>query len=52
MRPMTDLLFTQSSEDAINAASLKNYEQAKKIFDIGNGVNTIQFDPSVAYHPR
>ena len=48
MRPMTDLLFTQSSEDAINAASLKIMSK-QKIFDIGNGVNTIQFDPSVAY---
>tara|TARA_B100000674_G_scaffold440996_1_gene404276 strand:+ start:586 stop:1719 length:1134 start_codon:yes stop_codon:yes gene_type:complete len=50
MRPMTDLLFTQSSEDASNAASL-NIMNKKKIFDIGNGVNTNRFDPSVAY-PR
>jgi glycosyltransferase involved in cell wall biosynthesis len=48
MRPLTDLLFTQSSEDAANAASL-NIMNKRRIFDIGNGVDTNRFDPSVVY---
>lgn len=48
MRPLTDLLFTQSSEDAANAASL-NIMNKRRIFDIGNGVDTVRFDPSVVY---
>ena len=34
MRPLTDLLFTQSQEDAVNAASLKIMNK-KRIFYIG-----------------
>jgi glycosyltransferase involved in cell wall biosynthesis len=48
MRPFTDLLFTQSHEDAVNAVSL-NIMNKKRIFDIGNGVDTNRFDPSVLY---
>ena len=48
MRPFTDLLFTQSSEDASNAASL-NIMNKQRIFDIGNGVDTSRFNPSVIY---
>ena len=44
MRPLTDLLFTQSQEDAVSAASLKIMNK-KRIFDIGNGVNTKKFNP-------
>tara|TARA_X000000368_G_scaffold417380_1_gene413594 strand:+ start:2109 stop:3242 length:1134 start_codon:yes stop_codon:yes gene_type:complete len=48
MRPLTDLLFTQSSEDASNAASL-NIMNKQRIFDIGNGVDTNRFNPSIVY---
>jgi len=48
MRPLTDLLFTQSREDAVNAVSL-NIMNKQRIFDIGNGVDTNRFDPSVLY---
>lgn len=48
MRPFTDLLFTQSSEDASNAASL-NIMNKQRIFDIGNGVDTNRFNPSAIY---
>ena len=48
MRPMTDLLFTQSGEDASSAASL-NIMNKQKIFAIGNGVDPNRFDPSVSY---
>ena len=48
MRPLTDLLFTQSSEDALNAISL-NIMNKNRIFDIGNGVDTKKFDPFVIY---
>ena len=49
MRPLTDLLFTQSQEDAVNAASLKIMNK-KRIFYIGNGVDTKRFNPAVKYN--
>ena len=45
MRPFTDLLFTQSKEDALSAVSL-NIINKRKVFEIGNGVDTNRFDPS------
>ena len=48
MRPMTDLLFTQSREDAVSAVSL-NIMNKHRVFDIGNGVDTNKFDPSLHY---
>ncbi|MDB9997733.1 glycosyltransferase family 4 protein [Gammaproteobacteria bacterium] len=48
LRPLTDLLFTQSSEDASSAASL-NIMNKQRIFDIGNGVDTNRFNPLVVY---
>jgi glycosyltransferase involved in cell wall biosynthesis len=49
MRPLTDLLFTQSQEDAANAASLKIMNK-NRIFYIGNGVDTKRFNPAVKYN--
>jgi glycosyltransferase involved in cell wall biosynthesis len=48
MRPMTDLLFTQSLEDAVSAVSL-NIMNKHRVFYIGNGVDTNKFDPSLNY---
>lgn len=42
---LTDLLFTQSAEDAAAAVS-ENIVSAKKVFAIGNGVDVGKFDPA------
>jgi glycosyltransferase involved in cell wall biosynthesis len=42
---MTDLLFTQSNEDAVTARELKIMPN-DRIFAIGNGVNPTRFDPA------
>lgn len=44
MRPLTDLLFTQSSEDAENAILL-GIMNKDRTFIIGNGVDIRKFDP-------
>ena len=42
---LTDLLFTQSTEDAVSAA-MEGIAEAGRIFAIGNGVDVIRFDPA------
>jgi len=48
MRPLTDLLFTQSSEDASNAVSMKIMNK-QRVFNIGNGVEVDRFNPSAVH---
>ena len=48
MRPFTDVLFTQSAEDAVDARD-HGIMPNERIIAIGNGVDKSKFDPSLIY---